>query len=560
MNAIDNKIGNKIDKFKNSKKVTLWLIISLFFMVNWVSYSFYVRADLSGSGRFKLTSASKKILRNLPEKATIEAYFSNDISEAYIQPVKQLRDFLGEYAASSRGRVKLVYLNPDDDEKIQLKARSLGIQPMPLGSVDRKKREVSRVYLSLVINYEDKSQVIPDILRQSQALEYFLTANIYKMSHPEEHAVGILATDSEFSKTTQDNPFHSLEILEKSLSSFYGSMQEVKADVNEIPNNISVLLAVSPVKLTEIEKYHIDQFILRGGKMILAMNGLEVNFNNLTASPKNPDTLAFFQNYGIDIKPDMIFDAKNYIPFKQPVSIIQVLELPYPVWLAAPAQYLDQTSLMTQNFQFIVFPWASSVAINGAKIKDAKVIQLAASSSSSWAKTDGLYISPEILKNTLDSLPEKSTMKSQPMAFHIKGKFQSFFNGKKLPPDSKNFIAESVSPAEIVVVSSPYVFTNNIQPIHIAQNMNINFFLSILDVMNGLDELVKSRNRSQAVTPVIGPIDAWMKNMIVIFNFLLPLFFIVGYALLRFISRKKISGMTYSVLKNESVNTGDQNA
>ena len=551
-------MNDLLNKFKNSRKATLWLILVFFILINWVSYSLYLRSDLSATGRFKLTSASKKILRQLPEKATIEAYFSSDISEAYVQPVKQLRDFLQEYAASSRGRVKLVFLNPDEDEKIQQKARSLGIQPMPIGSVDRKKREVSKVYLSLAISYEDKSQVVHDILRQSQALEYFLTANIYKMAYPGERTIGILETDSDFSKVTRDNPFHSIEILEKSLSSFYGDMEIVRADSDEVPGHISILVMISPKKLTDSEKYHIDQFIMRGGKVILASGGLDINFNNLMANPKNADTLAFFQNYGIDIKPDMIFDAKNYIPFRQPVNMIQMIEFPYPVWLASPKEYLAQDSLMTENFQYIVFPWASSLSIDQNKIKEAKITELATSSLASWTRSDALFISPDILKNALEEVPEKTGLKKYGLAYHVKGKFHSYFKNKPLPANAKNFISENINFAEFVVVSSPYTFTNNIQPIQITQNLNINFFLSILDVMNGLEDLVRSRNRSQAATPVIGPIDSLMKNLITVFNLLLPLVFIVGYALVRYMNRKKIGNMNYVPGKNEEIK-GDSN-
>ena len=549
---------NIITRFQKSKQVTLILIIMLFFMINWVSYSIYLRIDLSGSGRYKLTSASKKILRNLPEKATIEAYFSKDISEAYMQPVKQLRDFLEEYAASSRGRVKLAFLNPDDDEKIQQRAASLGIQPMPIGSVDRKKREVSRVFLSLAISYEDKTQVIPDILRQSQALEYFLTANIYKMAHPGERTLGYLQTNTEFSTSQNENPFHSMEILEKSLESFYGNMMPVKADTDPIPSNISILVIVSPKSFTDMEKYHIDQFIMGGGKVILAMSGVDINFNNLMGTPKAPDVLSFFQNYGIDIKPDLIFDSKNYIPFRQPVNMIQVMELPYPVWLASVSENLSQESLMTQNFQFLVFPWASSVNIVNEKIREGKTIQLAASSSQSWVKSSEFYISPEILKNSLDEPRESNSTQSIPLAYYVKGKFDSFYKGKPLPPGAKNFIAGSSNPADIVVVSTPFAFTNNIQPIHIGQNMNINFFLSIVDVMNGLDELVKSRNRGQIQNPTLGPLDSWVKNAIVLLNFMLPLLFITGYGILRFVNRKKLGNRVYSGSAIKATNEGEQ--
>ena len=431
MNTIMNNI---INKFQNSKKWTFALLLVLFVLVNWLNYGFYLRSDLSASGRYRLTGASKNILRNLPEKVTIEAYFSKDISEAYMQPVKQLRDFLEEYASSSRGKVHLIFLNPDEDEKIMQKARSLGIQPMPIGSVDRKKQEVSRVFLSLAIYYEDKTSVIPDILRQSQALEYFLTANIYKMAHPQEHNIGLLETDSEFSQTTGENPFHSLEILDKSMQTFYGNMLPVKADTEEISDNISVLLIVSPKKLTEMEKYHIDQFIMRGGKVVLASGGVDVNFNNLTAAPKDRDLLDFFDNYGIRINPDMVYDAKNYIPFRQPVNMIQMIEVPYPVWLAIPSENLDQTSLLTKNFKFLVFPWASSLTLDSAKIKDPKITLLASSSAHSWAKSDSLNISPELLRNSLENAPADSAMKSSALAYDIHGKFTSYFTGRKLPP------------------------------------------------------------------------------------------------------------------------------
>ncbi|MDH4200265.1 MAG: GldG family protein [Spirochaetia bacterium] len=552
-----NKI---INKFQNSRKVTLMLALALFVLVNWLNYGFYVRFDLSASGRYRLTGASKDILRNLPEKVTIEAYFSKDISEAYMQPVKQLRDFLEEYASSSHGRVHLLFLNPDEDEKIMQKARSLGIQPMPIGSVDRKKQEVSRVFLSLALYYEDKTQVIPDILRQSQALEYFLTANIYKMAHPTERNIGLLETGGEFATTSGDNPFHSLEILDKSMQTFYGNMISVKADAEEISDNISVLFIVSPHKLTEMEKYHIDQFIMRGGKVILASGGVDINFNNLVATPKEKDVLEFFSNYGIAIHPDMVYDSKNYIPFRQPVNMLQMIEIPYPVWLAIPSESLNQGSLLTKNFKYLVFPWASSITPDSSKIQDPKITVLASSSSRSWLKTEGIAINPEMLKNSLDNLPPDSEMKPAVLACDIEGKFTSYFAGRKLPAGTKNYVPKSEHPGRIVVVSTPFAFTNNIQPVSLAQNMNINFFLSTLDVMHGLDELVKSRNRIQTENPMIGPVDMWMKNLMVIFNFMLPLIFISGYAVLRFMTRNRLSKKVYSAMSGAGVKEGESNA
>jgi hypothetical protein len=144
-------------------------------------------------------------------------------------------------------------------------------------------------------------------------------------------------------------------------------------------------------------------------------------------------------------------------------------------------------------------------------------------------------------------------MKQITVAGNIKGNFKSFFSGKQLTAQMKNFISESQNAGQILAVSTPFAFTNNIQPIHISQNLNINFFLTIIDSMNGLDDLVKSRNRSQPANPALGPVDLWLKNVIVIMNFGLPLFFIIGFGIFRFINRKKMQQNVYkhSVINSE---------
>ncbi|RME90404.1 MAG: hypothetical protein D6767_06905, partial [Candidatus Hydrogenedentota bacterium] len=138
-------------KTLNSKSVTTWLILIVFLLLNWVSYGLYIRFDLSRSGRLRLTSATKKILKKLPEPVRIEAYFSEDVPESHIAQVKMLRDFLTEYEASSGGNVILQFLDPDKDEDAQSRANDFGIQPIDLGMIGEKGTEIKRIYLSVVL-------------------------------------------------------------------------------------------------------------------------------------------------------------------------------------------------------------------------------------------------------------------------------------------------------------------------------------------------------------------------------------------------------------------------
>jgi len=524
-----------VNLYINSKKVTVILVLLNFIMINWVSNGLYMRFDLSKSGRFKLTNASKKILRELPENVTIEAFFSDEVPDLYLHSVKELKDFLTEYASISRGKVKLRFLNPDSDEDIKKRASALGIRPMPIGAVDQNKREVSNVYFSLALSFENQTQVIPDILRNNQVLEYNLTSRIYKMAHPEERVVGIVSGNSGFTTEESQNKFQSYSILNNSMEAFYGIMTPVSMDSQNIPDNVSVLFLVSPQMLSDKEKYHLDQYILRGGKLVVATSGVNIDFNTGSVNPKDQGTMEFFQNLGINIGSNLIIEPENFVPLRRQVNLFQVLEIPYPVWLSIPEDSLSQKSLITSGMESLFMPWASSITLDETKIKEPQVEILAKSSSKSWIKSESLSISPDALKNEIEA-PAPNDAKEYQAAYMIKGKFNSFFKDKKLPVSDTNFISESVQEASLVVVSTPFMFSDS--AIQQSQGLNLNFFLSALDVLNGLDELVVARNRKVS-TPMMDAKPSWLKSFIILINILAPLIIFVGYGMMHFLQRKK---------------------
>jgi hypothetical protein len=67
----------------------------------------------------RISGTSKNLLRNLPEKATIELFVSNDLPDEAVLVARKARDFVQEYVNSSRGKVKLIILDPDNDKSAQ---------------------------------------------------------------------------------------------------------------------------------------------------------------------------------------------------------------------------------------------------------------------------------------------------------------------------------------------------------------------------------------------------------------------------------------------------------
>jgi len=534
-------LNNMFQRYLESGKVKIILLVAVFISFHWVSNALYLRTDLSSAGRYTITDATETIIDNLSETVTIEAFFSGQVPESHYQEVKQLKDFLKEYASISSRKIKLRFLDPDNDPEVQQRARTLGIQPLSLGSVDQQKQEIKRVFLSIALSYEDKTQVIHDIIQNPQALEYNLTARIFKLANPDQRKIGFLKTDSVFSISNQQNRILSLSLLDNSMEEFYGRLVPVDAANTAIGEEISTLLIVAPRNLTDIEKYHIDQYLMRGGKVILALSGMEVNFQNLTASPVNQDLLDFFANYGIVVEKDMVYDPQDFIPYREQVNMLQYRELPYPLWVLVPSERMDDEHTITHNINFLFFPWGSSVSIDQNKIENGAVQLLATTSDKSYHKTSGVMISPEFLKNS----PEPAGEEQKPfnLAYYTHGVYQSYYNGHQPPRGIKEKpLLQSNNNAAITVLGSPFIFSDNV--LQMTQWLHLNFFLSIADVMNGFEELVEARNRETS-TPQLGPVDYWLKNVITLTNFILPLLIILVYGILRFIARKRAAQLTF---------------
>ena len=102
-----------MDNFKtflSARRTTTILAIALFFAFSWLSYGAYIRFDLSSAGAMRISGTTKNLLRNLPEKATIELFVSNDLPDEAILVARKARDFIQEYVNSGKGRVKLTIL------------------------------------------------------------------------------------------------------------------------------------------------------------------------------------------------------------------------------------------------------------------------------------------------------------------------------------------------------------------------------------------------------------------------------------------------------------------
>ncbi|MEN3045892.1 MAG: GldG family protein [Candidatus Hydrothermales bacterium] len=286
------------------------------FLLNIFLKNFVYRIDLSQKKIYTLHPVSKEVLRSLKDYLNIEVYMSSKLP-AEMNPHKQdLFDLLEEYRNYSRGLLKYAVYYPDKNKDIELKVRRIGIPEITFNVVEKDQVKVVNGNFGLAIFYRDKKEIIP-VITETENLEYDLTSKILKLIEAENiKTVGLL-----FLGQKQEN----YSLVRRELEKIFNI--RILSLIGKIPDDVSVLLVFGNKKLTPKELYNLDQFIIRGGKVIFFLQPVEIDYEKFIAKPLFEKDLEFLKNYGIYLKPNIVKDPT--IPFIPIMTGQRIVYVPY---------------------------------------------------------------------------------------------------------------------------------------------------------------------------------------------------------------------------------------
>jgi ABC-type uncharacterized transport system involved in gliding motility auxiliary subunit len=254
----------------------LILVVVAFFAVNIFSNTMFksAQADLTQDDLYTLSDGTRTVLAGIKEPITVRLYFSKalgDKSSLYATYSRRVREILERYVDISKGMVKLQVLNPEPFSDIEDQAMTWGLQG---GRLDDSG---TMGYFGVVgTNTTDEEQVLPFLDANREAfLEYDLTKMIYTLANPEKKKIGLISglplggwTPEPFSQRRE----RAWPITSK-IGEFF-EFERMEPTVKTIPANIGVLMIVHPKDLKDDTLYAIDQFVMRGGKVLLFADGL----------------------------------------------------------------------------------------------------------------------------------------------------------------------------------------------------------------------------------------------------------------------------------------------
>jgi len=515
-----------------------WLIILLCWLgvINYVSNQIFFRVDLTEGKAYTLSNSTKAILKGLRQPATITAFISGNLPPGLNADIGQIKDLLAEYKVYGKGKVRFLVVDPEDRPEVQDELRSRGIEPIPYQVQGASELSLRQAYLAVEINYLDQRQAFTNVLEMKD-FEYAVTSAILKLSSEKEVGVGFLAGHNE------PDAFRQLKTLREAVERQYNFSVVDQGSSPALPEDVSVLVVVSPAKVPEPDKYAIDQFIMRGGKVLFLLDGAEVAEEYLMAFPKDDGLDDLVESYGVKRNHDLVLDVINEkVAFRQ--GIFQLVQ-PYPLWVKFNVPVMKKLELVKDNaiinsLDSVVLPWASSLEV--VKRDGVNATELLRTSPKSWTQIGQFSLDPNKLPPPMPFADGGE--KSRTLAVLLQGAFKSFYAGKPAPkPESGETekppakLDQSPETSILLVGNGRFVRDDYLN----LGSSNLDFVLNTVDSMTLGGKLIGVRSRVSMDRPFsqdVSGLDLVLAR--VLGPFVLPVAVVIyGLARLQFRRRAK---------------------
>lgn len=279
---------------KNKKAFALVLLALILVIVgaaNYILSALSARVDLTAEHLYTLSPGSKAVLGKLDRKVTLKFFFSEsakDMPPSLKTYAEQVRDLLGEYERAGNGNVTLETYDPKQDSDEEEWAVKYGIEPQqanPFGAP---------IYFGLVAVCGTQEQTIPGFdPRMESTLEYEITRHITRAVWPERPVVGVLSAIPGV-LGEQPNPMMMQRqrpsrgwIAFSELKKDY-DVREIAKDAESIDDDVKALVVVHPKDLSEKTLFAIDQFVIKGGRLIACVDPFSFKDFQASGQQQNP--------------------------------------------------------------------------------------------------------------------------------------------------------------------------------------------------------------------------------------------------------------------------------
>ncbi len=462
----------------NSKKTGDLLLLAnglvLVILFNIIAAFYFFRIDLTEEKRYTIQPQTKAILKNLEEVVFVEVFLEGeDLNPEFRRFQKSIRETLEEFRIYSDNKIQYTFTDPlqATNEKARnefiAELNSKGVSPRNVIETRDGQRVEKFVFPGALISYEGfetgvmllKGSRAQNINPSMEGIEFELANAIHKLSNVNRKRVGLLKGHGE------------LDSLE--FASFNNALLD-QYDVFKVSlsrkgalTGYDLLIIAKPTQaFSNQDKYKLDQYLMRGGKILFLLDRLDADMNRASeedyfAFPYDLNLDDQLFKYGVRINPDLIQDA---VSGKYPVVVggdrnrPQIMQLDWP-FFPLINQYADNP--VTRNLDASLLKFVSSIDT----VKATGVSKTPLLFSSQYSRRVSAPVKVGV--NDLRQQMQEGSFDSGkiPISYLLEGEFTSLYKNRFAPEgvDTAGFKEQSVA-TKIIIVADGDLARNDVNP------------------------------------------------------------------------------------------------
>ena len=515
--------------------IALVLTAILFLAVNVLSNAtlYSARFDLTQDGLFTLSDGTRNVLAKLSEPVRLQFFYSErlakDVPGAQIYG-QRVRDMLKEFEANSDGNLLLEIIDPEPFSETEERAATLGIQGLPT-------QDGEKFYLGLsAANMVDGVETIGFFTQdREQFLEYDLTQLINKLSSVKKPKIGVITGlpldigkgGIEAVMRGEIKPFMLYQQMRDSFD-----VEMLTGQFADIDDAFDVLMIVHPREMDAVTRYAIDQYVLRGGRVIAFTDPIS-EVGKPPSRSKNPltDRAAvspassmpeLYRAWGVEMDPNRIVADRGFGQRVMVNNLGEEQDTTYVAWLGLREASLERGDPVTGELRYIAMAMAGHLQ----KLPDATTQFTPLISSSDDAALLEATMMLRRSPNPIDMLRKFAPSGDRyVLAARLSGDSVSAFpNGAPpLPKDAnpelsesykalRPHLAKSQQPINVIAVADTDMWDDNWwvevseyrgQRVAVPTSDNANFVMAAIENMMGSGDLISLRSRSKSSRPFL---------------------------------------------------------
>ena len=448
-------------------------------LLNFIGQQFFFRLDLTQEKRYTMSAATKKLLTELKQPATVTVYLTGDFPPAFRRLQQAVRETLTEFQIHGGANLNFIFIDPSAASTE--KARNAfygslvkkGLQPTNLGATENGKRVEKIIFpwATVAVGGREKNvlllrgnQAAPADVRLNQSiegLEYELASAIRQLTPGARKRIGVVQGHGELSNAQAGDMIGTLQ----------QNYDVYRVNLSQVPDLRAldaVIVAKPMAPYSETEKFKLDQFITQGGRALFFLDALRVDLDSVSrngaalATPYELNLEDLLFKYGLRLNPNLLLDLNSgVIPLVTGTegNKPKVEPLPWPLY---PLVNRFSPHPITRNLDAVYVKFASNLDT----VKAVGIRKTPLFFTSRYTRVLPAPVPINFNDARLEPNPKLYNKPFQPVAYLLEGQFKSLFSNRTRPgtlqfqPET----AAGVKPSKIVVVADGDFIRSELDP------------------------------------------------------------------------------------------------